>query len=154
MMEVRMMKKVGIVLATVAAFSVQASVFPRTEVDAYLLAMNSMAPVNAKYTIQYKAAVESSCKTKLTIEQLNSRGFTNVVQALVSSETVDKLGLDASGGSLSDTLQLIGANINCSDLSAPYKAVLNSTEFNKKHQHLSKVLHTWDEVVSQSEAIQ
>ncbi|EOW8146928.1 hypothetical protein ACO0SH_005067, partial [Vibrio parahaemolyticus] len=111
----------------------------------------SMAPVNAKYTIQYKASVESSCKTKLSIEQLSSRDFANVVQALVSSETVDRLGLDASGGSLTDTLQLVGANINCSDLSAPYKAVLSDVEFNKKHQHLSKVLHTWDQVVTESQ---
>ncbi|EOV7450024.1 hypothetical protein ACORBP_003349 [Vibrio vulnificus] len=149
-----MNKIIGLLLGTIAAFSAQASVPPTSEVDAYLLALNSMAPISAKYTIQYKEALEHSCNTQLSIEQLNSRGFTNVVQALVSSETVDKLGLDDSDGSLSDTLQLIGANINCSDFSAPYKAVLNSAEFNKKHQHLSKVLHTWDEVVSQSEAIQ
>ncbi|HCH1893809.1 TPA: hypothetical protein PMC78_000985 [Vibrio cholerae] len=146
-----MMKKIGLLLATLTAFSAQADVFPKTEVDAYLMAMHSMAPVNAKYTIQYKAAVESSCKTKLSIEQLSSRDFANVVQALVSSETVDRLGLDASGGSLTDTLQLVGANINCSDLSAPYKAVLSDVEFNKKHQHLSKVLHTWDQVATESQ---
>ncbi|MCP1353933.1 hypothetical protein NJZ95_23135, partial [Salmonella sp. S87] len=28
--------------------------------------------------------------------------------------------------------------------------ICNSADFTRKHQHLSKVLHTWNEVVSQS----
>lgn len=145
-----MIKKIGLLLATLTAFSAQADIFPKTEVDAYLMALNSMAPVTAKYTIQYKTAVESSCKTILSIEQLSSRDFTNVVDVLVSSETVDRMGLDTSGGTLPDTLQLVGANINCSDLSAPYKAILSDVVFNKSHQQLSKVLHTWNQVVTES----
>lgn len=73
------MKKIGLLLATLTAFSAQADVFPKTEVDAYLMAMHSMAPVNAKYTIQYKAAVESSCKTKLSIEQLSCKLAVNTL---------------------------------------------------------------------------
>ncbi|HIF8810758.1 TPA: hypothetical protein ACX6FS_002173 [Vibrio cholerae O1 biovar El Tor Ogawa] len=104
----------------------------------------------AKYTIQYKQAVEQKCNTALSVEQLNSKAFTNVVQAMVSSETVDRMGLDAAGGSLQDTLSVIGKNVTCSDLNAPFKALLDDKDFTRKHQHLSKVLHTWNEVVSQS----
>lgn len=106
--------------------------------------------ISAKYTIQYKQAVEQKCNTVLSVEQLNSKAFTNVVQAMVSSETVDRMGLDAAGGSLQDTLSVIGKNVTCSDLNAPFEALLDDKDFTRKHQHLSKVLHTWDEVVSQS----
>ncbi|MFH7097293.1 hypothetical protein ACHWI2_32775, partial [Klebsiella pneumoniae] len=108
------------------------------------------SPITAKYTIQYKQAVEQKCNTALSVEQLNSKAFTNVVQAMVSSETVDRMGLDAAGGSLQDTLSVIGKNVTCSDLNAPFKALLDDKDFTRKHQHLSKVLHTWNEVVSQS----
>lgn len=40
---------------------------------------------------------------------------------MVSSETVDRMGLDAAGGSLQDTLSVIGKNVTCSDLNAPLK---------------------------------
>ncbi|WP_422824275.1 hypothetical protein [Xenorhabdus siamensis] len=126
-----------------------AASLPNNEVDAYILAMNTMSPITAKYTIHYKQAVEQHCNTSMTVDQLNSKDFTNVVQTMVSSETVDRMGLDAAG-SLQDTLFVIGKNVNCSDLNAPFKALLDDKDFNKKHQHLSKVLHTWDEVVSQS----
>ncbi|HHU1965323.1 TPA: hypothetical protein ACUA66_000766 [Escherichia coli] len=70
------------------------------------------------------------------VEQLNSTAFTNVVQAMVSSETVDRMGLDAAGGSLQDTLSMIGKNVTCSDLNAPFKALLDDKDFTSKHQHL------------------
>ncbi|ECH9910992.1 hypothetical protein AN319_24910 [Salmonella enterica subsp. enterica serovar Heidelberg] len=41
-------------------------------------------------------------------------------------------------------------HVTCSDLNAPFKALLDDKDFTRKHQHLSKVLHTWNEVVSQS----
>ncbi|MCV3265041.1 hypothetical protein OGZ01_31160 (plasmid) [Vibrio harveyi] len=50
-----MMKKIGLLLATLTAFSAQADVFPKTEVDAYLMAMHSIpqltrnTPFNTKY---------------------------------------------------------------------------------------------------------
>ncbi|EOW9552664.1 hypothetical protein ACY3XD_003628 [Vibrio cholerae] len=120
------------------------------EVDAYILAMKTMSPITATYTILYKQAIEQRCDTDLSVDQLNSKGFTNVVQAMVSSETVDKMGLDAAGGSLQDTLSVIGNNVSCSDLNAPFKALLDNKDFTQKHQHLSKVLHTWNEVVYMS----
>lgn len=142
---------INLILATiVSCSSVYAATLPTSEVDAYILAMNTMSPINAKYTILYKQAVEQKCNTALSIEQLNSKAFTNVVQAMVSSETVDRMGLDAAGGSLQDTLSVIGKNVTCSNLNAPFKALLDDKGFTRKHQHLSKVLHTWDEVVSQS----
>lgn len=139
-----------IMAAAASCSSVYAATLPTSEVDAYILAMNTMSPITAKYTIQYKQAVEQKCNTALSVEQLNSKAFTNVVQAMVSSETVDRMGLDAAGGSLQDTLSVIGKNVTCSDLNAPFKALLDDKDFTRKHQHLSKVLHTWNEVVSQS----
>ncbi|MSS33533.1 hypothetical protein EX353_28315 (plasmid) [Klebsiella pneumoniae] len=132
--------------AAASCSSVYAATLPTSEVDAYILAMNTMSPITAKYTIQYKQAVEQKCNTALSVEQLNSKAFTNVVQAMVSSETVDRMGLDAAGGSLQDTLSVIGKNVT----NAPFKALLDDKDFTRKHQHLSKVLHTWNEVVSQS----
>lgn len=55
-----MMKKIGLLLATLTAFSAQADVFPKTEVDAYLMAMHSMAPVNAAF-VEGTAHLGSSC---------------------------------------------------------------------------------------------
>jgi len=138
------------IMASSLSLAGYAAAFPNSEVEAYILAMNTMSPITAKYTIQYKQAVEQKCNTALSVEQLNSKAFTNVVQAMVSSETVDRMGLDAAGGSLQDTLSVIGKNVTCSDLNAPFKALLDDKDFTRKHQHLSKVLHTWDEVVSQS----
>ncbi|MER3922224.1 hypothetical protein J9A98_27160 [Klebsiella pneumoniae] len=135
-----------IMAAAASCSSVYAATLPTSEVDAYILAMNTMSPITAKYTIQYKQAVEQKCNTALSVEQLNSKAFTNVVQAMVSSETVDRMGLDAAGGSLQDTLSVIGKNVT----NAPFKALLDDKDFTRKHQHLSKVLHTWNEVVSQS----
>lgn len=131
-----------IVAAAASCSSVFAATSPSNDVDAYILAMNAMSPITARYAIHYKQVVEQRCNTSLNVEQLNSNGFTNVVLAMVNSETVDKLGLDAAGGSLQDTLSVIGKNISCSDLNAPYKALLDDRHFNEKHQHLSKVLQT------------
>lgn len=102
-----------IMAAAASCSSVYAATLPTSEVDAYILAMNTMSPITAKYTIQYKQAVEQKCNTALSVEQLNSKAFTNVVQAMVSSETVDRMGLDAAGGSLQDTLSVIGKNVTC-----------------------------------------
>lgn len=102
-------KVIALIMAVaVSGSSVYAATLPISEVDAYILAMNTMSPITAKYTIQYKQAVEQKCNTALSVEQLNSKAFTNVVQAMVSSETVDRMGLDAAGGSLQDTLSVIG----------------------------------------------
>lgn len=139
-----------IMAAAASCSSVYAATLPTSEVDAYILAMNTMSPITAKYTIQYKQAVEQKCNTALSVEQLNSKAFTNVVQAMVSSETVDRMGLDAAGGSLQDTLSVIGKNVTCSDLNAPFKALLDDKDFTRKHQHLSKVLHTWNGTVANS----
>ncbi|EBS0111296.1 hypothetical protein BZ828_21475 [Salmonella enterica subsp. enterica serovar Enteritidis] len=123
---------------------------PSAKGDDKFITTDYLQQCPAKYTIQYKQAVEQKCNTALSVEQLNSKAFTNVVQAMVSSETVDRMGLDAAGGSLQDTLSVIGKNVTCSDLNAPFKALLDDKDFTRKHQHLSKVLHTWNEVVSQS----
>ncbi|MDZ3971802.1 hypothetical protein U0806_00235 [Escherichia coli] len=139
-----------IMVAAASCSSAYAATLPTSEVDAYILAMNTMSPITAKYTIQYKQAVEQKCNTALSVEQLNSKAFTNVVQAMVSSETVDRMGLDAAGGSLQDTLSVIGKNVTCSNLNAPFEALLDDKDFTRKHQHLSKVLHTWNEVVYMS----
>ncbi len=139
-----------IISAATSCSSVYAATLPANEVGSYIHAMNTMSPITEKYTIQYKQAVDQKCNTVLGAEQLNSTAFTNVVQAMVSSETVDRMGLDAAGGSLQDTLSMIGKNVTCSDLNAPFKALLDDKDFTSKQQHLSKVLHTWDDVVSQS----
>ncbi|HHV0983094.1 MULTISPECIES: hypothetical protein [Enterobacterales] len=102
-----------IISAATSCSSVYAATLPANEVGSYILAMNTMSPITAKYTIQYKQAVEQKCNTVLGVEQLNSTAFTNVVQAMVSSETVDRMGLDAAGGSLQDTLSMIGKNVTC-----------------------------------------
>ncbi|RAW93202.1 hypothetical protein CKY04_22470 [Photorhabdus sp. S8-52] len=111
------------------------------EVGAYILALNTMSPIMAKYTVYYKEAVEQSCNAS----GADSTGFTNVVQALVSGETVDKMGLD--GNALQDTLKAVGCSISCTDLNAPFKTILSDESFKKKHGHLSKALQTWNEVV-------
>lgn len=71
-----------IMAAAASCSSVYAATLPTSEVDAYILAMNTMSPITAKYTIQYKQAVEQKCNTALSVEQLNSKAFTNVVQAM------------------------------------------------------------------------
>ncbi|WP_387692180.1 hypothetical protein [Photorhabdus sp. RM71S] len=39
------------------------------EVGAYILALNTMSPIMAKYTVYYKEAVEQSCNANLTVAQ-------------------------------------------------------------------------------------
>ncbi|MCV5274888.1 hypothetical protein OFC49_29540, partial [Escherichia coli] len=46
-----------IMAAAASCSSVYAATLPTSEVDAYILAMNTMSPITAKYTIQYKQAV-------------------------------------------------------------------------------------------------
>ena len=54
-----------IMVAAASCSSAYAATLPTSEVDAYILAMNTMSPITAKYTIQYKQAVEQKCNTCL-----------------------------------------------------------------------------------------
>lgn len=140
-------------IAAVILFFVMAinSVYAHSQDDkseAYIMALRTVSPVTAKYTILYKEAVEARCNTSLTVQQLNSTEFINVIQMLVFSDTVKVVGIEKADTLLNDTLVLVEKNINCVDLNAPFAAALNDSEFIEKHQHLSKVLQTWNHVVS------
>lgn len=119
---------------------------PASEVESYLIALNSMSPTSAQHTIVYKTVVEKQCGKALTVNQLRSTGFNNVIHAMESSETVVRMGLDGDGSALQDTLAIVGKNISCSDLNAPFSALLSDAAYNKKHEHLSKILRVWNEV--------
>lgn len=118
-----------------------------SSVDAYLLALNTISPDVAKFTVQYKEAIESKCTTKLSVEQLKSPDFSNVVSALLFSENVQTLNIDRNDA-LHDTMNIIGKNLKCNDLNAPFTALLNDQIYQEKHTHLAKILHNLNVVTA------
>ncbi|HHU1965321.1 TPA: hypothetical protein ACUA66_000764 [Escherichia coli] len=58
-----------IISAATSCSSVYAATLPANEVGSYILAMNTMSPITAKYTIQYKQAVEQKCNTVLGVPE-------------------------------------------------------------------------------------
>jgi len=57
-----------IISAATSCSSVYAATLPANEVGSYILAMNTMSPITAKYTIQYKQAIEQKCNTALGLK--------------------------------------------------------------------------------------
>lgn len=116
-----------------------------SSVDAYLLALKTVSPDVARYTVQYKEAIESKCNIQLTVNQINSPGFNNVVNALLFSDRVQTMNIDRNN-TLRDTMTIVGQNYNCNDLNAPFMALLNDKSYQAKHSHLVKVLQNMDAV--------
>jgi len=141
------MKKGVCILVSVLAPSLAVAATTDISTDAYLLALNTVSPDIAQYTVQYKEAIESKCNTKLSIAQLKSPEFNNVVSALLFSENAQTMNLDINNP-LRDTMTIVGKNFKCDDLNAPFNALLNDSAYQVKHERLSKLFQNLNAVVS------
>lgn len=141
------MKKSVSLLLSILIPGLAVAATPDSSADAYLLALNTVSPDIAQYTVQYKEAIESKCNTQLSVTQLKSPEFNNVVNALLFSDNAQTMNIDRNNA-LRDTMSIIGQNFKCDDLNAPFQALLNDHTYQVKHAHLSKLLHNLDAVVS------
>ena len=141
------MKKSVSLLLSILIPSLSMATTQDISADAYLLALNTVSPDIAQYTIQYKDAIESKCNTQLSVTQLKSPEFNNVVNALLFSDNAQTMNIDRNNA-LHDTMSIIGQNFKCDDLNAPFRALLNDSTYQVKHARLSTLFHNWNAVVS------
>ena len=155
------MKKV--ILATLAALTVtpafattapyDANKLRDVQMEGYLIALNTWAPSRAKYTMNLKQFVEQKCRTLLTVEDLNSDGFVNIVTALDSMDTLIGRGIEDSG-LVSAVTESVKKNTSCVSFDKDFELLVNDVYINANYPKFSNFVHAWDETVKMEKKLQ
>lgn len=113
--------------------------------EGYLLALGTMAPNRAKFTVIHKDFVENKCGSKLTITSVNSTGFQSIITALEAAERMTSTGLEKNT-LLGVVMTSVMSNTSCKSFSSDFEALTNDKLITQGYPKFKKFITTWADI--------
>lgn len=113
-------------------------------IEGFLIGVGSISPQKAQYTLIQKEAFESRCNKELSVEELASESFQNIVFAIEVSETMESTGREERGVNAA-ALEAAKLYIDCTNFDRTFTQMIQDKEINDRYKNYTKLLKLWNQ---------
>ncbi|QFT34848.1 MULTISPECIES: hypothetical protein [unclassified Vibrio] len=114
--------------------------------EGYIMALNTMAPNQAKHTVTYKGYVEKKCGQTLMLENISSAGFRNIITALDVADSMIQNGLERESLETDIRLSVMNYTLCTETFDTTMKSIVADKRLMGRYPHYAQFIDTWIKV--------